>query len=255
MKASVMLACTWLLVAAGHVAAQGVGRGGAPISTPGIQIVGVEPIDIAEPVVGAPYSAESETVRIQQLADGNRLEQRATGRVARDARGRIRREQQLVGFGSSIPETSVVTIMWPAERLQYRVDTGRKVAYRLRLPPAPPVPAARPAARSEAVDPIVIDGIHAEGTRTVTIIPTGQIGNDRPIEVVNERWFSPELRVVVQTRRFDPRFGEVLYRLVNISRGDPPVDLFEVPGDFTIEEQRPLSTPARRQTLGQGRQP
>jgi hypothetical protein len=225
------------------------------MATPGIEIVGVEPLDMAEPVAGAPYSAESETVRIQQLADGNRLEQRATGSVARDARGRIRREQQLVGFGSPNPDTTVVTITWPEERLQYRVDAGRKVAYRLQLPPMPARPARRPAARTEAIEPIVVDGIRAEGTRTVTIIPAGQIGNERPIEVVSERWFSPELRVVVQTRRFDPRFGEVLYRLMNISRGEPPVDLFEVPGDFRIEEQRPLSTPARRQTLRRGQQP
>jgi hypothetical protein len=46
----------------------------------------------------------------------------------------------------------------------------------------------------------------------------GAIGNLRPIEIVTERWYSPELRVVVFSRRADPRFGETIYRLTNITR-------------------------------------
>ncbi len=37
------------------------------------------------------------------------------------------------------------------------------------------------------------EGVEAEGTRTTFTIPAGEIGNERPIEVVNERWYSPEL--------------------------------------------------------------
>src|SRR5262249_28013557 len=53
-----------------------------------------------------------------------------------------------------------------------------------------------------------IEVIEAEGTRTTVTIPAGEIGNERPIEIVSERWYSPELQLVVMTRHSDPRFGE-----------------------------------------------
>src|SRR6266540_1531860 len=42
---------------------------------------------------GAPYSAEVVNEHTQQLADGNRIVERSTGRVYRDKEGRVRREE------------------------------------------------------------------------------------------------------------------------------------------------------------------
>ena len=55
------------------------------------------------------------------------------------------------------------------------------------------------------------------------------MGNERPIEIVSERWYSPDLQVVVMTQHSDPRFGETSYRLTNIDRSEPAKSLFEVP--------------------------
>jgi hypothetical protein len=93
--------------------------------------------------------------------------------------------------------------------------------------------------RSEVLEAREIEGVRVEGVRTIMTIPAGTIGNTLPIEVVNERWLSPELRVVVMTRRFDPRFGETVYRLTNIVRSEPSPDLFKVPADFRTEDVRP----------------
>jgi hypothetical protein len=81
-----------------------------------------------------------------------------------------------------------------------------------------------------------IEGVEAEGTRTTVTIPAGEIGNERPIEIVSERWYSPELQLVVMTRHSDPRFGETTYKLTNINRAEPAKSLFEVPSDYTIKE-------------------
>ena len=67
-----------------------------------------------------------------------------------------------------------------------------------------------------------IEGVRAEGTRTTMTIPAGQIGNELPINIVSERWFSPDLKVLVMSRQSDPRFGETTYRLTNLSRAEPP---------------------------------
>ena len=82
----------------------------------------------------------------------------------------------------------------------------------------------------------VIEGVEAEGTRTTVTIPAGEIGNERAIEIVSERWYSPELQLVVMTRHSDPRTGEITYKLMNINRAEPSKSLFEVPSDFTIKE-------------------
>lgn len=77
-----------------------------------------------------------------------------------------------------------------------------------------------------------IEGIEAEGTRTVTTIPAGAIGNERPIETVYEKWYSKELQLVVMSKRSDPRFGEQTYRLTNIVRNEPDPSLFSVPAGY-----------------------
>ncbi|HJP95059.1 MAG TPA: hypothetical protein VJ875_24065, partial [Pyrinomonadaceae bacterium] len=84
----------------------------------------------------------------------------------------------------------------------------------------------------------MIEGVEAEGTRTTSTIPAGEIGNDRPIEIVSERWYSPELQLVVMTRHSDPRSGETTYKLTNISRIEPAKSLFEVPPGFTVKEMQ-----------------
>ena len=87
-----------------------------------------------------------------------------------------------------------------------------------------------------------IEGVEAEGTRTTVTIPAGEVGNERPIEIVSERWYSPELQLVVMTRHSDPRTGETTYKLTNINRSEPAKSLFEVPADYTIKEGLPART-------------
>jgi hypothetical protein len=76
--------------------------------------------------------------------------------------------------------------------------------------------------------------VEVEGTRTTTTIAAGAIGNERPIEIIDERWFSPDLNVTVMTRHADPRSGETTYKLTNIQRVEQVRSLFEVPTGYEI---------------------
>lgn len=80
----------------------------------------------------------------------------------------------------------------------------------------------------------IIEGVEAAGTRSTISIPAGQIGNDRALDTVSERWFSNELKTTVLTTRKDPRMGESTYKLTNLRRGEPSRLLFEVPSDYKI---------------------
>jgi hypothetical protein len=93
----------------------------------------------------------------------------------------------------------------------------------------------------------VVEGVQADGTRSTLTIPAGQIGNDNPIQIVDEVWRSPDLQVIVHSEHSDPRMGATVYSLQNISRSDPSPALFQVPADYTVTDspvfQKTLTRP------------
>ena len=108
-------------------------------------------------------------------------------------------------------------------------------------------PEAEKNAVKESLGSQMIEGVRADRTRTTITIPVGAIGNEQPIQIVSERWYSPELQTVVMTKRNDPRAGETVYHLTNISRTEPPHSLFEAPADYAVEDAQPLM---RRKQVG-----
>ena len=90
--------------------------------------------------------------------------------------------------------------------------------------------------QTESLGSQVIEGAQADGTRTTMTIPAGSIGNEKPIQIVTERWYSNQLQAVVMSKRTDPRVGETIYRLTNINQTEPPAALFQVPSGYTVQE-------------------
>jgi hypothetical protein len=88
----------------------------------------------------------------------------------------------------------------------------------------------------EALGKQLIEGVEAEGTRSTLTIAAGEIGNELPIQIISERWHSPELQQVVMSKHSDPRFGETTYRLTAINRAEPARTLFEIPSEYTFKE-------------------
>jgi hypothetical protein len=221
-------------------------------------------------VKGAPYQAEAVTEVVQTLADGNRIVRKTSAAVYRDGEGRSRREGHLAAIGPLVGGDGPRSVFLddPVAGTRYHLDLEERVAYKLpgvpsvaagersphphphgaherfvfkrKIGPNAKVVSERPAAgKSESLGTQVIEGVEAEGTRTRTVIPAGEIGNEREIEIVSERWYSPELQVVVSSRHSDPRLGETSYRLQNISRGEPDKALFEVPAGFKVSDTPP----------------
>ena len=125
-----------------------------------------------------------------------------------------------------------------------RVGRSEGVNFTGPLTPIPPLPPLtlpvmpRGKGETKALGTREFDGVKADGILTTNTIPAGEIGNERPIVIGNERWFSPELQLVVAAKTTDPRAGETSYRLVNIKRGEPPADLFRVPADYATRGSR-----------------
>jgi hypothetical protein len=138
-----------------------------------------------------------------------------------------------------------------------RVGTGGPVGggagTGVMLAPPPPPPGAGPQfiftqkankpgsqeqGQTEALGHQTMEGVAVDGTRQVSTIETGAIGNDRPIQVTSERWYSQELQTVVLTRHNDPRTGEVVFHLTNVSRSEPPANLFTAPAGYQRLENK-----------------
>jgi hypothetical protein len=94
--------------------------------------------------------------------------------------------------------------------------------------------AARTKGNTEPLGRRMIEGVNADGTRFVSTIEAGAIGNDRAIQSVSERWYSSELQTVMLSKSSDPRTGEEVFRLANVSRAEPAAYLFQVPAGYQV---------------------
>ena len=195
-------------------------------------------------VKGAPYSAEAVNETIQTLADGNRIVQRTSAMQYRDAEGRERREETSA--------MGVIFISDPVAGTRYTLHPDSQTAERSPLPSefelgrssgVAAIAAVKQLAaeggvsgnrKTEQLGSMFIEGVQAQGTRTTRTIPAGQIGNDRPITIVDESWYSHDPQMTVMTKHSDPRTGETNFALKNINRSNPPPTLFEVPPNYAV---------------------
>lgn len=90
--------------------------------------------------------------------------------------------------------------------------------------------------KAESLGTKTIEGIQVTGTRNTDTIPAGAIGNDKDIVITRETWYSPDLKLVIQSTQNDPRFGQTTYSLTNIQRGEPDEALFQVPADYKVDK-------------------
>jgi hypothetical protein len=95
-------------------------------------------------------------------------------------------------------------------------------------------PGGPSASAPESLGSRQMEGVTATGTRITTTIPTGQIGNDRPIVITDETWDSPDLHTIVYSKHHDPRTGDIEYRLRNINRNEPAATLFQIPAGYNV---------------------
>lgn len=213
-----------------------------PLMGPNAQFIAAELRFGDKRVMGQPFSAESVIEDTRRLFDGSTVTQQRRGSIYRDTQGRTRREQTLEMAGGVIlngdnKPAVMVFINDFAANSQIFLDLNNKTARKSRIGdgPGPLEPGQPDDAKTESLGTKMIEGVKTEGTRVTFQIPVGHIGNDKPIEVVSERWFSPELQVLVMSRHIDPIAGEHVFKLVNIRRSEPAAELFVVPSGFRIE--------------------
>lgn len=198
-------------------------------------------------VMDAPFSAQVTRSTSQTLADGTKINRTETGNIARDSVGRTRQEMSLPAIGplsASGQVPHIVFIRDNAAGKGYILNENRKTVMTMPLPVK-----ANGGMRAdmgkdmkersgkneqeESLGSKTINGVTAEGTRFTRAIPAGKIGNDKPIVITTEEWYSPQLQMVISRTHTDPRFGTMTYQLSNINLNEPPQSMFVVPEDYT----------------------
>lgn len=200
-------------------------------------------------VKGAPVSAQVTTETVGVLEDGTHIDRKSTGAFYRDSQGRTRKEETMPAFGpeSQSGTRHMVFIQDPVAGMHYLLETDQKIAREM---PAHHGPDASPDAMpgkhphneanetKESLGTQTVNGVSATGTRITRTIPAGEIGNDKPVQIVVERWYSSELQMDVMSKRTDPRFGTTTMQVTNVSRAEPAASLFQVPADYTVKQGR-----------------
>ena len=217
-------------------------------------------------VTGAPFSAVAVSETTQTLADGNHISRKTQSNLYRDSQGRVRREMTLSGVGPLAAPgepKSFVVINDPVAGATYLLHPDQKTVEKIAKPFAKMGGAMQEAMRNkrsarkqqeiangnwqeEDLGTQTIAGVTAQGTRITRTIPAGQIGNEKPITMVHERWYSNDLQTVVLSKRSDPWSGETTYTLTSIKRTEPDASLFTVPSDYTETQGRQGTRRMRR---------
>jgi hypothetical protein len=227
------------------------------------------------PIKGSPFCATVVNEHTQVFADGNKIHTSENSLLCRDGEGRTRRESQLNLLGA-LPQGQTprfVTILDPVAGYRYFLDTNNKTARKSKLLPSSAVPGVpeksgqnvmifnrtvgagapepgpgqtiffkrieggkEPDANSENLGDQMFGPIHATGSRVTTTIPAGKMGNEKPMNVVSEDWYSPELKTMVKTVHTDPWAGELTTQLTNVNTTEPDASLFAIPSDYKVTD-------------------
>ena len=192
---------------------------------------------------GLPFSAKVELEMVNQLQNGTLITHKTYNLVGRDSQGRTRNEARnwIDLTTGAEPRLTRIELYDPATRLRTNLYPLTKIARQWPFgtpgPVATPSPQSTPAKPETSRENIGIDtieGLPVRGVRVSQTYPTGSLGNDRPITVVTEYWYSETLKINLLTKRTDPRYGDRTVRVTELVRQEPDASSFAIPEDYKV---------------------
>ena len=202
-------------------------------------------------VTGAPYCGQVTEEFSQTLGDGNQIRRSTASTVCRDSQGRTYSQVNLPEVVSGPGNSPRIVIRDPVGGVDYMLDTTHKtylkITHPVRKPPVgnggngPRFPGGGPnAGATTDLGFQTIAGLSCKGTRFTRTIPAhGGLGNEQPLQVTTERWYSPDLSIDIQTQTTDPSRGNTSTTVSNINRNEPDASLFQVPQGYTLQQGGP----------------
>jgi hypothetical protein len=196
------------------------------------------------PTLNAPFTATVTTELTKILADGSKQTNWNRRTVARDSSGRIFQERRFFAANGNKLPTKVSELDY-ADPGRHELDVCRpesKTCFvypyyapeAARMMPAGPLANGAGTVTREELGRNSIENVDVIGSREITTLNAGAVGNERVEPVVKEFWYSPRLQINVITKRFDPRFGSQNFVVSDIHQSEPDPKLFEVPEGYRV---------------------
>lgn len=204
-------------------------------------------------IAGLAYSAQFMRTEIKILPDGSKSTNLTYYDQARDGEGRVVTRVQCSGCALSKEKTRPYQVLIddPAMQRVIHLYSEEQLAIVFGTPVAAgqagqPPSLQRMSMQTELSKPAVlqgkmIGGMYATGLRWTRTMPAGQSGSDRQVEIVTERWYSPELKIMLLDKISDPRFGETIEEVTSVIRANPDPALFQIPTSYRIQNMPPIA--------------
>ena len=204
-------------------------------------------------ILKAPFSARRRFTSVEKLADGTTRRSESGGSKARDSLGRTysadERHWTYLDKGKSVLGGEMLyRIDDPIANTETRWDSTSKEVKVIHWPKTAaggaacslcdPFSVDVPGTTVEKLGMRTIEGVVAEGTRSTYKITETQDQNGRALNVIHERWYSTELKIVVLETNDDPRSGTTRDELVDIVRRDPDVAKYRPPSNYVVHDVR-----------------
>jgi hypothetical protein len=232
MRSCVLAHSCWILVAAGIFAPAAAAQ------------------DIfVTPIPNVPFSGVVEVERSNVLRDGSVASYHTAREIDRDNRGRIHNEMRVfvpaddpqtppvIRIHLYDPQTRISTIIIPDKRIFW---TGTVHNPPSTVPPSPHYGSAiqqglpqNDFTREEDLGVREFGGLSAHGFRETQTIPA-ENGTGKEAVVVDEYWYSEELRINLQLKHSDPRTGTVTMTVTHVVRAEPDPSAFAIPEGYKL---------------------
>ncbi len=197
------------------------------------------------PIPSAPFTAVVTTEWTRIMPDGSTGTVKNHRTVARDSLGRVFQERRYFSLDGDKQMTRLSELDYQDPTLHQMLrcfaDTHMCTMYRwdmpttVTLPKVGPLPNGMGTVTREELGRKTMDNVEVVGSRVVTTLNAGVMGNEKPQPVVKEFWYSPQLGINVITKRFDPRASAVQNFVVgNINLAEPNPRMFEPPAGYRI---------------------
>jgi hypothetical protein len=202
------------------------------------------------PVANVPFSATAEVESVRTLSDGTSEEKSTFNNIARDSMGRIYNERRpmvpasftgtppITSFHIYDPETRLNTFLDPATHLAHQSVFTKPAAAQMLGPTSQ---ASNRWVQEEDLGSDIMENVAVHGTRRSRTIPAQASGTGKSIVITDEYWYSDDLHLNMLVIHNDPRSGQQTVTVTNVSRAEPPETMFQIPPDYRVVDETPVS--------------
>ncbi|HZQ17626.1 MAG TPA: hypothetical protein VFA90_02810 [Terriglobales bacterium] len=208
------------------------------------------------PIPNSPFSGVVNIERTMVRNDGSVIQVKSIQNVARDSLGRVHNEMRTFVpiLSSETPQLLRIHLYDPHTRISTNIDVPKRTFWTTTLnhPPATEPPSIRFAApdgnapandftQQEDLGIRDFEGVAAHGMRQTQIVA---VSGGKEVQLVDEYWYSQDLRVNLMVKHVDPRKGTITMTVTQISRTEPDPTAFDVPEGYTQPGPHPAAQKA-----------